>query len=172
VLAYDYEGYGLSDGTPTIRNACRDGLVAYDYAVKACGFAPKKVLVYGSSLGCGVAGYIATRRTIGGLVLHAGFSSLRLVATEMLPITRFVPDLLFFRPRMDNVAALKSLSPDVPLRVVHGEWDEMFGLHHPRAVFEAAAATDKKLTVIKGGSHMTRDAGHQQALQEVVDLLR
>lgn len=170
VIAYDYEGYGLSEGTPTIRRACRDGLAAYDYAVKECGFKPSKVLVYGSSLGCGVAGHIATRRTIGGLVLHAGFSSLRLVASELLPITRFVPDVLFFRPRMDNVAALRKVT--VPLRVVHGQWDEMFGAHHPRAVFDAAASPDKKLTFIAGGSHMTRGAEHQTAIQEIVDLLR
>lgn len=169
VLLYDYQGYGLSQGKATIRGACRDGLVAYDYVTRELGFAPEKVIMHGVSLGSGVACDVASKRTVGAIILHGAFSSLRLVSAELLPITRHVPGFLFFRPSMDNAARLGRIS--VPLRLVHGEYDELFGRHHPNALLAASSSQDKSLTVLPGCVHSERDPQHQQIVREVVEAL-
>jgi hypothetical protein len=38
VLAYDYQGYGLSEGSPSIKNICSDGAAAFDYLVRDQGY--------------------------------------------------------------------------------------------------------------------------------------
>jgi pimeloyl-ACP methyl ester carboxylesterase len=106
------------------------------------------------------------------MILHGAFSSLRDVATEILPATRWVPDVFFFRPRMDNCARLRNLDPEIPVLILHGAYDEIFATRHAERLLQASASYDKNLVVLKGCMHMQTDSAHLSAVTALVGELQ
>lgn len=68
----DYPGYGESGGEPSERTLKAFGLAAYDATVKA--FPGRRIVVFGFSLGTGVATYVASERPVAGLILAAPYA--------------------------------------------------------------------------------------------------
>ncbi|MBR4976772.1 MAG: alpha/beta fold hydrolase, partial [Thermoguttaceae bacterium] len=68
----DYPGYGESGGEPSERTLKTFGLAAYDATVKA--FPGRRIVVFGFSLGTGVATYVASERPVVGLILAAPYA--------------------------------------------------------------------------------------------------
>lgn len=68
----DYPGYGESGGEPSERSLKAFGLAAYDATVKA--FPGRRIVVFGFSLGTGVATYVASERSVVGLILAAPYA--------------------------------------------------------------------------------------------------
>ncbi|ORY87800.1 Alpha/Beta hydrolase protein [Protomyces lactucae-debilis] len=82
VLAIDYRGFGLSQGTPSESGLIEDGIAAVEWAIRE-GFSKENIILYGQSLGSavaiGVAHELATRSVqpfeIGKVVTVAAFES-------------------------------------------------------------------------------------------------
>ncbi len=72
VLFVDYPGYGLSDGKPGEKTLFSAGLAVFDYS-KTIEDTNGKVILLGYSIGTGVATYVASQRTIDGLILLAPY---------------------------------------------------------------------------------------------------
>lgn len=68
----DYPGYGESGGEPSERSLKTFGLAAYDATAKA--FPGRRIVVFGFSLGTGVASYVASEREVVGLILAAPYA--------------------------------------------------------------------------------------------------
>lgn len=68
----DYPGYGESGDEPSERTLKTFGLAAYDATVKA--FPGRRIVVFGFSLGTGVATYVASERPVVGLILAAPYA--------------------------------------------------------------------------------------------------
>ncbi|MBQ7110267.1 MAG: alpha/beta fold hydrolase [Thermoguttaceae bacterium] len=68
----DYPGYGESGGEPSERSLKTFGLAAYDATAKA--FPGRRIVVFGFSLGTGVASYVASERPVVGLILAAPYA--------------------------------------------------------------------------------------------------
>jgi pimeloyl-ACP methyl ester carboxylesterase len=156
VFAYDYRGYGLSEGKPSLKGICQDGISAYDYLVNVAKVDPKAIILFGGSLGTGVSCEIARQRPCAGIILHAAFSSLRALVIKLMPPTRFLPNLLFFRPALDNANRLSKLK--TPLLILHGQYDEMAPTSQAETLLEASASTSKSLVILPGASHMQTDS--------------
>jgi hypothetical protein len=52
VLMYDYRGYGKSEGMPNEQGVYKDGRAAFDYVLTLQGIDPKRIILWGTSLGC------------------------------------------------------------------------------------------------------------------------
>jgi fermentation-respiration switch protein FrsA (DUF1100 family) len=150
VFAYDYQGYGLSEGSPTVDNICDDGVAAYDYLVEKKKIAPSKLILYGESLGGAVASYTAARKPTGGLILQSTFSSLPHVAGQKFIHLKLYPRFLFPSNTLDNVAVLKNFHP--PLMIVHGMKDRIIPESEAELLFQGACEP-KKIVRIEGASH-------------------
>ncbi len=171
VFIYDYRGYGRSEGTPTVSGICKDGLAAYEWLVNTKQIPAQQIVHFGSSLGGGVACDVASRNPCGGIILHGAFSSLRAMATQMLPATRFIPDLFFFRPKMDNAAKLKELT-NLPLLVLHGKWDHMIDSDHAERNFLASGSNNKRHVPLNAGHMDTGDeATYVQAIKDLLAIV-
>lgn len=158
VFAYDYQGYGLSKGEPSIKGICDDGRAAYDYLVNERGVKPEDIVLFGSSLGSGVTMEVAKTRKVAGIILHAAFSSLRDLTIELMPKVRYLPGILFFHPGLEN--AVTAAGIDVPLLVVHGAYDEMVPRWQPELIHNAAKSRRTSMVILPSGSHMdTRSDG-------------
>jgi uncharacterized protein len=68
-LVVNYRGYGLSEGQPSETKLYRDALALYDRATHRPDIDSGRVIVMGRSLGTGVATYLASQRSVAGVVL-------------------------------------------------------------------------------------------------------
>ena len=89
VLAIEYRGYGLSDGTPSEEGLLLDAIATADWAMNVAGIPPSRIVLFAQSLGTAVAlslsEHLARQPTpvvFSGMVLISSFSDVEtLVAT-------------------------------------------------------------------------------------------
>lgn len=151
VFAYDYQGYGTSDGRPSERNAYQEANAVYRYLTQQIGIPPEQIIPYGRSVGGGPATYLAAHQVVGGLILESTFTSVFRVVVPfpLLPFDKF--------PNLDHLQQVQS-----PVLVMHGTADRTIPLHHGQTLY--AAAPDPKLSLwVEGADHndFTRVAGQQ-----------
>jgi fermentation-respiration switch protein FrsA (DUF1100 family) len=141
VLAYDYRGYGTSEGRSSEKTVYEDVFAAYDYATQQLHFPPEQIISYGRSLGCGAAIELAYRKPVGGLVLEAPFLTAFRVLTRvpLLPWDKF-----------RNIDKIRQIH--VPVLVIQGENDHVVPTSHGRRIF-AAANQPKDSLWIPGAGH-------------------
>jgi fermentation-respiration switch protein FrsA (DUF1100 family) len=150
-LAFDYRGYGASEGRPSEKGLYLDVEAAYDYAVNERGVQPCQIVSHGISLGAAVALHLAVSRDVQALIMESAFTSVPDVVGQYPPLR---PLLWLIRNRFDNVAAIQSL--DVPLLVIHGRDDATIPAYLAEQLYEAAPLpeTEKALWVIRTATHM------------------
>jgi hypothetical protein len=146
LIALSFRGYGGSSGTPSEEGLLADGEAAFAFA--AARYSSASIVIWGFSLGTGVAVPLATAHPIGGLVLEAPFTSAVDVAAGAYPI---FPVRLLMRDRFHSdrrIGALKA-----PLLIVHGDNDTVVPIALGRRLFELAPEP-KRFVAIAGGSHV------------------
>ncbi|MGO8998566.1 MAG: alpha/beta hydrolase, partial [Polyangiaceae bacterium] len=148
VTLVEYRGYGRSYGAGS---PSEDGLYADAEAVlddlAARGVGADKIVLWGVSLGTGIAVEMARRGRGGSVVLVAPYTSIPDVASRVAPL---LPMRLLIGDRFDNLAKAPSLS--VPTVVVHGARDEVIPVAMGERV--AAAIRGSRFERVEGGHHM------------------
>lgn len=155
VFQYEPRGFGLSSGQPSLKSFAEDGLAAYDYLASVRGYSAGSIVLYGMSLGSGVATYVSSERKAGGLIIHAGFSSLERLAKEKMPVLEIYPSWLFPNPSMDNAEILQGSHP--PLLILHGEKDAVIPVAHAWELADQASEP-KRFVRFPDSGHWTFDA--------------
>lgn len=144
VFAIDYRGYGHSSGTPSETGTYRDAETAWQYLTAERGIDPARVVVFGRSLGGGVATWLATRVQAGGVVLESTFTSMPEVAQRLYP---YVPVRWLARTRYANLTRVNEIRS--PILFIHSREDELIPLGHCERLHSSYRGT-KELLVIKG----------------------
>ena len=145
VLIIDYRGYGRSEGTPNEQGTYRDAEAAYVFLTQTRHRDPKRLVVYGESLGSAIAADLASKRPVGGLILEEAFTSIGDVGQKMFP---FLPVRLLVRNKYDTVSKMRQIH--APLLMFHSRDDEFFGMRHAQRLL-AAANEPKRLLELRGG---------------------
>ena len=73
VFIFDYRGYGRSTGVPSEAGLYQDALVSYDYLIHQRQISPERLILFGRSLGAGVAGEVAGQRPYSWIDCGRGF---------------------------------------------------------------------------------------------------
>jgi fermentation-respiration switch protein FrsA (DUF1100 family) len=131
----DYRGYGRSEGKPSEEGTYRDAEAAWQYLVAQRGIDPASIIVFGRSIGGGVAAWLATRHKAAALVVESSFTSAVEMAHHLYP---YMPVRLISRlryPVVDYVAGV-----ECPVVVVHSRDDEIIPFAMGKALYEAAPA--------------------------------
>lgn len=144
---YDYRGYGRSDGVPSEQGLYLDAMAAYDHLANERKIPVGRIVDFGRSLGASVAGDLARRRPVAGLILETPFPSVEAVARRVF---HGLPAHLLLKSRFDLVARLREIH--LPLLVLHGDRDTVIPFDLGRAVYEAANEP-KEFVVIPGADH-------------------
>ncbi len=76
VLIFDYPGFGKSPGTPSEEGCYRAGEAAYDWLTTEQQIAPGEIVLFGNSLGGGVATHLACRKEHRALALAKTYTTL------------------------------------------------------------------------------------------------
>lgn len=143
VLMVDYRGYGASEGAPSEAGLYLDARASYAYLLEQ-GVKPNDIVVYGFSLGSGVAIDLASKVEIGALVVEAGYTSLVDVVRSLYSamLTSFVTN------RFDSATKIAQVT--APTAFIHATDDRVVPESQGRALFERAAA-EKIFLEVKGG---------------------
>lgn len=132
VLLASYRGYGGNPGSPTEEGLYADGRAALDWLAGE-GINPGSIVLYGESLGSGVAVQMAAERPVAGLVLQAAFTSAVDVGQAAY---RWLPVRLLMRDRYENLHKIDEVT--APLLLIHGEADRVIATRFGRQLFAAA----------------------------------
>ncbi len=143
---FDYRGYGNSEGTPTEAGLYLDALTAWEYLTQVRQIPPHQIILYGESLGGGVASYLATEKPVAGLILASTFTSLTDRAKEIYP---FLPVHLLSKYKFNTIDRLPQIN--IPVLVIHSRADLIIPYHHGEKLF--AHANEPKMFLEIQGDH-------------------
>ncbi|MFN0181212.1 MAG: alpha/beta hydrolase [Gemmatimonadales bacterium] len=147
VAAFDYRGFGASSDRPlTEAGLHADARAVYDHLRARLGIPAERIVIYGHSLGGGVATRLATQVPSAGLIVEGTFTSVPDVGQARYP---WLPIRLLAANRFDNAATIPTLK--VPVMVMHAEADQTIPFGHGRRLFELAP--EPKRFVRLGGDH-------------------
>jgi fermentation-respiration switch protein FrsA (DUF1100 family) len=141
-----YRGYGGSTGSPTEAANIADARTAYDALVNE-GVPANRIILYGESLGTGIAVRLASERLSAGLILDAPYTSVVDIAARRYPI---FPVALALHDRYDSKALISQVK--VPVLVLHGERDRVIPIEMGRALL-ALANEPKRFVSFPNGGH-------------------
>lgn len=146
VLVLDYPGYGASAGKASEAGIYEAADLAYEALRGRSDVDPKRIYVYGRSLGSAAATHVASTREVAGLILESPFTSAKGMAARHY---RFVPRGLV-RLRLDNIGRMPSIR--CPTLIFHGTADMLVPIQMGQQV-AAAAGGPVEFVMIEGSGH-------------------
>jgi uncharacterized protein len=146
LVAIEYRGYGGSEGSPSEAGLIADAEAAYAFA--AGRYPPEQLVVWGESLGTGLAVDLAANKPVGRVILEAPFTSAAAVAARQywfMPVRLLMKDQFRSDERIESVTA--------PVLILHGLNDRVV----PYAMGE------RMFDLVKSNKHIVRflDGGHE-----------
>jgi hypothetical protein len=163
-LAFDYRGYGRSDGVASVEGVLEDARAARSCLANRAGVKESEIVLMGRSLGGAVVVQLAAENAPRGLVLESTFSSLGDVASHHYGAAAA---LLIPADRLNSAARIGRYKG--PLLQSHGDADRAIPYSLGLKLFEAANQP-KKFTAIHGGDH--NDPQSNEYFTELERLLR
>jgi uncharacterized protein len=145
VLALEYRGYGGNPGSPTEAGLYDDARGAFAF-LQQQGIADRNVVLFGESLGTGVAVEMANEHKVGAVILRSPYTSIADVAAVQLwafPVRWLVRD------RFDTLSKIAGIH--APLMVFHGAADALIPMTLGRHVFDAALEPKTWLAIPAAG---------------------
>lgn len=138
VLAYDYHGYGDSDGKISETALQLDCVAIWKSALEDLHYKPQQIMVVGTSLGGAAAIYTAARaceedQPPAGLVTVATFSSMVDAASFHYP---WIPVRLVLADRFPSIERIQKVT--CPMLMMHGDADRVVPQSLGRRLFDAA----------------------------------
>lgn len=150
VFAYDYRGYGMSQGSPSVNGVIDDAKAAYDYLRNRLGYESSRIVLYGSSLGGGVSTQLARLRQCKAIMLDSTFQSPEILVKERFPIFNIYPGFLWFRPALDNLDFMAH--NNLPVLIMVARNDEVIPWTHSKSLARTAAGS-ARLVVFDHSKH-------------------
>ncbi len=143
----DYPGFGKSPGTPSEQACYRAADAAYDWLVAERKIDPAAIVLFGKSLGGGVATHLAIRRDHRVLCLVKTYTSLPDVGSHLYP---WLPVRLLMRNRFDSLSRIADCHR--PVFVAHGTADELIPFALGQRLYDAANEP-KQFLAMRGHAH-------------------
>ena len=174
ILAFDYRGYGKSEGRPSEKGLYRDMDAASRFLAYQQGVPVEEQIAAGESLGTAVAVEAASRRPYRAVALFAAYTSMPQVAahvrdTHGLGWLRFVPLTLVMTQRFNALGNIDRVT--CPVLILHGEQDALMPTAMPKALYARATTPHKTLLLIPGAGHNEVFFMGQQAFFDALSAL-
>ena len=144
VLLLEYRGYAGNPGSPSESGLYSDASAAMKFLHKQ-GISDQKIVVYGESLGTGVATKMATQQSVCAVVLQSPFTSLTRMARYHYP-------WILLRPwdKFDSLSRIQQIN--APLLVLHGKDDSLVPFDEGLTLFNNALEP-KTMIAFPGRGH-------------------
>ncbi len=148
VFAVSYRGYFGSEGKPSEDGLIKNAKAALNHLNKI-GYENSKIILFGESLGSGVAVQLAALNSqFKAVVLESPFSSIISVGQSRY---WFAPVSLLIKDRFDSISFAGKISS--PVLIFHGANDEIVRIDEGKKLFEAIKSP-KKFIEVQGAGHL------------------
>ena len=131
-LIIAWRGFNGNKGKPSERGLYVDGKSAIDW-LKKKGVDEKNLILYGESLGTGVATHLAQNKNYAGVILETPFTSMVDAAKNFYP---YIPINLLLKDKFENFKKVKNIN--TPILVMHGEVDQIVPFSMGKKIYEIA----------------------------------
>lgn len=145
-FAFDYRGYGKSEGLPNVVGVLEDARAARTWLAKRTGVAETDVVLMGRSLGGAVVVQLAADASPRAVVLESTFTSLKDAAAHHFP------RLAWLVPKNELNSAVTLAAYAGPLLQSHGDADRTIPFTQGESLF-ATAKGKKQFFRVSGGDH-------------------
>ncbi|MEZ6049582.1 MAG: alpha/beta fold hydrolase [Planctomycetaceae bacterium] len=158
VFIFDYPGYGETAGSPSETPIHANAAQIWELVTSEQDYQPGNIVIFGESLGGGVATQLAARLSEAGdppagLILRSTFSSLVDAARSHYP---WLPVSLLLSDRYESIEVIPQVT--CPLLIIHGTADRIVPYELGKKLFDAAptkstSGTPKQMLTLERGDH-------------------
>tara|TARA_B110000261_G_scaffold88211_1_gene100675 strand:+ start:2448 stop:3290 length:843 start_codon:yes stop_codon:yes gene_type:complete len=131
-LIISWRGFSGNDGKPFEEGLYDDGNSAIEW-LKNTGLVEQDIIIYGESLGTGIAIEIAQNKNFAGLILETPFTSMTEAAKNFYP---YIPVNLLLKDKYQNNQKIKNIN--IPVLIMHGEADQIVPFWMGKKIYEIA----------------------------------
>ena len=125
VWMIDYPGFGKSTGKFKEATVYKDAVLFYELAIKQ--FKPEDIIIFGRSLGTGIATHLAANKKAGQLILETPYYSMAALAQNFFPV---YPAKTLIKYNFNNYKNLQQIN--IPVTILHGTQDEVVPYKHSK----------------------------------------
>jgi hypothetical protein len=161
LIALNFRGYGGSTGTPTEDGLHRDAAAAHAFAAER--YPAQRIVLWGQSLGSGVAVRLASEKPVGKLILEAPYSSTADVAAGLLP---YLPVRWLMKDQLRSDQWIGAVH--VPLLIMHGALDDVIPIRFGERLFALANEPKRFIRYDKAGHNDLDDYGAGDAARAFI----
>jgi fermentation-respiration switch protein FrsA (DUF1100 family) len=129
LIALNYRGYGGSSGSPSEAGLIADARATHDFALTR--YTPDRLVLWGESLGTGVAVALASERPVARVLLESPYTSTADIAASVYP---FVPVRMLMKDQFRSDARIEKVQ--VPVLVLHGARDRIIPIRFAERLYE------------------------------------
>ena len=131
-LIIAWRGFSGNKGKPSEKGLYEDGKSAINWLLDK-GVEEKNIIIYGESLGTGVATHLSQNKNFGGLILETPFTSMIDAAKIFYP---YIPVGLLLKDKFENKNKIKNVT--FPVLIMHGEMDQIVPFFMGKKMYEIA----------------------------------
>ena len=151
LLAIDYRGFGASTGAPSENGIYEDASTAIKYAHETLAIPLNHIVLYGESLGTGVAVQMATQLPVAAIILQSPYASIIDIGYMRYP---WLPVNFLLEDKFNSISKIKSAH--APILFMHGDKDTVVPMTEGKKLF-AAANEPKQAVYFPGHGHNDLD---------------
>ncbi len=131
-LIIAWRGFSKNKGSPTEKGLYKDARGAVEW-LKSKGIEENDIIIYGESLGTGVAVEIAQNKNFAGVILESPFTSMVDAGKDKYP---FLPVRLLLKDKYESDKKIKNVNS--PILIMHGKVDKIVPFHMGKKMYELA----------------------------------
>ena len=132
ILLISWRGFSGNKGSPTENNLYKDAKAAIKWLNEE-GVSNNQIILYGESLGSGVAVELGKENNFNSIILESPFTSIENSAKIYYP---YLPVRLILKDRYDSISKIKMIN--IPILIMHGEKDDVVPFSMGKELFEKA----------------------------------
>ena len=131
-LIIAWRGFSGNNGKPSEQGLYEDGKSAINWITEKQ-VDEKNIILYGESLGTGVATHLAQNKSYAGIILETPFTSMIDAAKTFYP---YIPVNLLLKDKFENYKKIKNINS--PILIMHGEVDQIVPFTMGKKIYELA----------------------------------
>ena len=131
-LIIAWRGFSGNNGKPSEKGLYEDGKSTIDWLIKK-GISEKDIIIYGESLGTGIATHLAQNKDFAGVILETPFTSMVDAAKTFYP---YIPVNLLLKDKFENSKKIRNINS--PILVMHGAVDQIVPFSMGKKIYEIA----------------------------------
>lgn len=162
----DYRGFGKSTGSFTEKSTYQDAQVCYDYIAQH--YPSNKIIVFGRSLGTGIASKVAADNVVCALVLESPYYSFDCLANSLFPI---YPTSILLRYHFSNAQYITKTQ--CPVVILHGTEDHTVPYAQSELLQPLLKKGDELITIEgRGHNDLNQFPAYHERLYKKLDELK